>query len=195
MAKLMRIDLFNRAQLPNNHWDCALSGIPDDLKHKQIVTDYVEDIRDNIDQGKGVYWWGTYGSGKTGIAAIVVKAALSKGYMPLWISAESIPSYMCDDIYFDDGTLMRDRLFEVPLLIIDDVRLRDQTSLRSDWIERWLEAVVRRRMDNTLSTHITSNNSPYELKKLKAMYAICTEAMAFVEVKGINFRELDGKKK
>ena len=125
--------LLTRARVPSNHWDCLLSEIPDDVTYKDFIVQYTDEIAANIQAGKGLFLWGDYGTGKTGIAAIICKAALNKGYVPLWIAAESIPSYMCEDIYFDDSTLMRERMFEVPLLVIDDLRLRDQRNIKSDW--------------------------------------------------------------
>lgn len=185
----MNLKLLTQAGIPKNHWDCLISEIPDSCEYKSFIIDYTQDIKNNVLGAKGLYLWGDYGTGKTGLAAIIAKAALSKGLMSLWISAENIPQYMCEDIYFSDEVLMRDRMFSVPLLIIDDLRLRDQKAAKSDWIERWLESVIRRRMDNFLCTLITSNNSVHELKKLKAVYAITSEACTFIEIKGKNFRE------
>lgn len=185
----MNLKLLQQAGIPKNHWDCRLSEIPDTCEYKSFIVDYCNDIKNNILGAKGLYLWGDYGTGKTGLAAIIAKAALSKGYMSLWIAAENIPGYMCEDIYFSDEVLMRDRMFSVPLLVIDDLRLRDQRNVKSDWIERWLENVIRRRVDNTLTTLISSNNSVHELKKLKAVYSITSEACTFLEIKGKNFRK------
>lgn len=186
---MQRENLLKRAMIPVNHWDCNLAEIPDDFPYKKRIIQYIENLREHIDRGEGLWLWGDYGTGKTGIAAILAKAALNKGYMPCWIAAENIPAYMCEDIYFSDDLLMRDRIFQVPMLVIDDIRLREQKNLRSDWIERWLEGIIRRRRDALLVTICSSNNSPFELKKLKAVYAISQEAMEFIEVKGKNFRE------
>lgn len=186
--------LFRRACLPENHWDCRLSEIPYHAKYKSFVVEYTSNITDHIHSGKGLYLFGDYGTGKTGIAAIICKAALNKGILPLWIAAEKIPEYMCEDVYFDSDILMKDRLFDVPLLIIDDLRLREQVNLKSDWIERWLESVIRRRRDELKATIITSNDNPAKLAKLKAVYAICCEAVEFVEIKGVQFRPDSPKK-
>lgn len=185
----MNLHLLTQAGIPKNHWDCLISAIPVSCEYRDFIVRYTDNIKTNLIEGKGLYLWGDYGTGKTGLAAIIAKAALSKGYMSLWISAESIPAYMCEDIYFSEEMTMKDRMFSVPLLVIDDLRLRDQTTAKSDWIERWLESVIRRRMDNTLCTVITSNNSVHELKKLKAVYAITSEACTFLEIKGKNFRK------
>ncbi len=184
----MTDSLFKRALIPENHWDCRLSEIPDTVPYKQYIVEYTENIIANVQNAKGLFIWGDFGTGKTGIAAIICKAALNKGIVPLWIPAERVPSYMCDEIYFDNDTLMKDRLFEVPLLVMDDLRLREQINLKSDWIERWIEGVIRRRMDARKTTIITSNNNPADLAKLKAVHAICSEAMTFVEVRGHKFR-------
>lgn len=185
----MNNQLLIQAAIPRNHWDCRISEIPDTCEYKSFIIDYCADIKNNILGAKGLYLWGDYGTGKTGLAAIIAKAALSKGLMSLWISAEKIPSYICDDIYFSDELLMRDRMFSVPLLVIDDLRLRDQTNVKNDWIERWLESVIRRRMDNTLTTVISSNDSEFALRKLKSVYSITSEACRFLEIKGKNFRK------
>lgn len=179
--------LFNRARLPANHRGCLLSRIPD-LPYKSKIADYTENIREYVTQGRGLYLWGSYGTGKTAIACIVCKAALSRGLVPLWVTAESIPAYMVEDIFFDDEILMRDRMYSVDLLVIDDFRMRDQKAAKSDWIERWFENLIRRRLDAKKATIVTSNTSKFELKKLKAVYSITSEAMEFVEIAGHDFR-------
>ena len=184
----MSEELLRRARIPSNHWDCLLSEIPDEMEYKPFIVQYTDEISANLGSGSGLYIWGPHSSGKTGLASIICKAALNKGHMPLWIAAEKIPEYMCEDIYFDSDTLMRDRLYQVPLLVLDDLRLRSQQNLKSDWIERWLESIVRRRMDGKLCTIITSNNNKAALAKIEAFYAICKEALTLVEVRGHEFR-------
>lgn len=181
--------LFDEAHLPVNHRGCLLKHIPNSTPYKQKIVDYTENIRHHLSNGQGLYLWGDYGTGKTGIACIICKAALNKGFMPLWVTAESIPSYMIEDIYFADDTLMRERMFTVDLLVIDDFRIRDQKAAKSDWIERWLESLIRRRLDAGKATIITSNTAKFELAKLKAIYSIANEAMEFVEIKGHDFRK------
>lgn len=180
--------LMDRARIPENHRGCLLKNIPNGVEYKQKIVDYIENIKHHLAHGQGLYLWGEYGSGKTGLAAIICKAALSRGFVPLWVNAERIPSYMCEDIMFSEDTPMRDRMFSVDILVIDDYRIRDQRAAKSDWIERWLESVIRRRLDDKKVTIITSNTAPQQLAKLKAVFSISTEAMEFIEIEGHDFR-------
>lgn len=55
-------------------------------KARQQVGDYIDAIDDNIKQGRGLFFQGSYGTGKTYMSAVVRRHALEKGYAVLFIT-------------------------------------------------------------------------------------------------------------
>ena len=132
--------------------------------------------------------YGEYGMGKSACAAICLKAALSVcNVLGTWVRASRVAGIEIEKVMYDPTTSMADRMrFRAPLLVLDEVII----SKGGGYSERVIEDIVRCRTDAMLSTVITTN---FDLKDFKtlypAMYAVLTESMTPIPVKGHNFRE------
>lgn len=182
--------LFEVVNLPKNHWECRLSEIPE-LPYKAVLEDWIQSIRQNVQDGKGLFLYGKFGTGKSGAAAILVKAAIAKTLSCLWVAAESLPDYKIreQEFWFSEETTMMERIRAVSLLVIDDVVIRELKDQKNQWLETSLEMVIRRRMDQKLCTVITSNHNPEYIKtNVPAIASILKECCLPVRVEGKNFR-------
>ena len=112
-------EMYKFIHLPKNHWNCRLSEIPS-FNYKKRISDWIEDIRENLSNGESLYLYGGYGRGKSGIAAILMKVALAHGRFGLWINFRDLHSISInpEDTRFSEYISMLDRIKEVPLLIV-----------------------------------------------------------------------------
>ncbi|HEU5063117.1 MAG TPA: ATP-binding protein [Solirubrobacterales bacterium] len=123
----------------------------------QAARSYVENLDENLAQGKGIWFMGGTGTGKTTLGMLIAKEALAAG--------KSV------GIYFAPKLLTRirqtyqeaetenayaqffERVTSVDLLYIDDLG----SERRTDWVVEQLYAVVNERYENQRPMLITSN--------------------------------------
>jgi DNA replication protein DnaC len=128
----------------------------------QVVKRYVRDIDTNLDAGRGLWFYGSVGTGKTTLAMIVSRAALDAGrsvaiYSLPRLLAEIRATFESDS----EGSYVDflDRLAAVDLLHVDDVG----AERTSDWVLEQLYAIVNARYEEERSVIITTNLERDEL--------------------------------
>jgi DNA replication protein DnaC len=122
----------------------------------QVVKRYVRDIDENLDGGRGLWFYGSVGTGKTTLAMLVSRSALDAGrsvaiYSLPRLLAEIRATFEADS----EGSYVDflDRLALVDLLHIDDVG----AERTSDWVLEQLYAIVNARYEDERSVIITTN--------------------------------------
>ena len=120
------------------------------------VKRYVNRIDEQLDAGRGLWFVGSVGTGKTTLAMLVSKHALHAGRS---VAIYSLPDLLVriratfnddrSDAYLD----LIDRLTKVDLLHIDDVGAEKT----SDWVLEQLYAIVNARYEEERSIVITTN--------------------------------------
>jgi DNA replication protein DnaC len=122
----------------------------------QVVKRFVHDIESNLDAGRGLWFYGSVGTGKTTLAMLVSRAALDAGrsvaiYSLPRLLAEIRATFETDS----EGSYVDflDRLTAVDLLHIDDVG----AERTSDWVLEQLYAIVNARYEDERSVIITTN--------------------------------------
>jgi DNA replication protein DnaC len=125
---------------------------------------FVREIGENLDRGRGLWFFGDVGTGKTSLAMLVSKAALEAGRS---VAIYSVPRLLADikDTYEDDSgrsyTDLFDRLCEVDLLHLDDLGAEKRT----EWVLEQLYSIVNERWQNERSIVVTSNLGVDELRE------------------------------
>lgn len=184
----MRDDLFSRAKIPRNHWDCLLSKIPTTASHYEAIARYLDNISENLKEGRGLYFSNQAGRGKSGAAAIIAKCALAHRHSVLWIESEKVVTYSIgrDEYLFDEDQTVIQRAETCDLLILDEFYV-DAKARKS---EQYVERLVRTRIDDKKATILTSNVSPASLKtRYPLLYSVLTEVTEFVNFDSkVNFR-------
>ena len=155
--------------------------------YKAIVAKYVEKLADQVRKGIGLILWGPYGSGKSAIGCILLKALFVKtGQIGLWVRATDIPSFVIEKTSFDSVETYKDRMASVPLLVIDELIVRGNDRFR----ETVVEDLIRERTNEGLATIITTNLPPSELRKrYPALAAVLQECSLPIKVHGCDFRK------
>jgi DNA replication protein DnaC len=128
----------------------------------QVVKRFVREIDENLDAGRGLWFYGSVGTGKTTLAMLVSRAALDAGRS---VAIYSLPRLLAEiRATFEDGSEgsyveFLDRLAAVDLLHIDDVG----AERTSDWVLEQLYSIVNARYEDERSMIITTNLERNEL--------------------------------
>lgn len=148
--------------LPKRYRNASLeSTVVHDIRSRapgqvRVVEAFVRDIGAQLDEGRGLWLFGGPGTGKTELAMLVSKTALTAGrsvavYTLPRLLAEIRKTFDADNdaTYLD----LLDRLAAVDLLHIDDVGA-EQTS---PWVLEQLYAIVNARYEEERSIVLTTN--------------------------------------
>ena len=120
------------------------------------VRRFVNRIDENLDAGRGLWFFGSVGTGKTTLAMLVSRHALEAGRS---VAIYSLPRLLAEiRTTFDDDRSrsyvdLVDRLTAVDLLHIDDVGAEKT----SPWVLEQLYAIVNARYEDERSIVITTN--------------------------------------
>jgi DNA replication protein DnaC len=122
----------------------------------KAAKDFCRRIDENLAAGRGLLFRGDVGTGKTTLAMLISKAAMSAGHS---VAIYSLPRLLAvlratydDDAEYSLNELI-DRLCEVDLLHIDDVG----TEQSSEWVLEQLYTIVNTRYEEGRSLVLTTN--------------------------------------
>ena len=120
------------------------------------VKRYVASVGERLDEGRGLWFTGDVGTGKTTVAMLVSKAAMEADRT---VAIYSLPRLlgMLRDSYDDDSVLslneLLDRLCAVDLLHVDDVGAEQS----SPWVLEQLYSIVNTRYEEGRAMLLTTN--------------------------------------
>jgi DNA replication protein DnaC len=184
--------LLKRAYLPPVHWEASLDKVPDNLVYKKYVVNWLNSCKNNVMQAKGLMFLGKVGRGKSALAAICLKQALSLGIVSHWVSFRRLADIKINGEQFSETHSLWDRLCRVPLLVLDELQVDPSTGNRFQG--QLVEDLIRFRVDNRKCSIITSNYSTSEIEKNHpTLFSILGEAVIPIPIDGIDFRAVKRK--
>jgi DNA replication protein DnaC len=140
----------------------------DDVKQRQNVQgfdgarvtcrDFSANISERLEAGAGLVICGTVGTGKTMLASLLCRAAISAIRSASFIRARSMLDRLKD---WDTAQDFRERVEGVSLLVLDDLG----AEYKSEWSLAEIDAMISARHERRRSTVVTSNMTPVELAK------------------------------
>ena len=148
------------ARLPKRYQHVAFErapvvGMPDTVVRE--VRRYTRDVERNLDEGRGIWFVGDVGTGKTTLAMLVSRAAIDAGRSVAIYSLPRLLAVLREAIDSEDGLLrIVDDLSSVDLLHLDDLGAERAT----DWVLEQLYAIVNARYEEQRSLVITTNLDP-----------------------------------
>lgn len=153
-----------RANIPERYWtDVRLGNVPDSAPYKEDVLWYLRNLESNIARGDGLLLYSqANGTGKTGLATIVLRMALMLGFTGFYIRAAALQTAEVTDRMFDEFELVSDRVRNVDVLVLDD--LGKEHKAKSGFTENLVEDVIRERVQRAKATIITTNLLPGQLE-------------------------------
>jgi len=137
----------------------------ENAKYEDVPKNIQNLIKDIKESRRGIYIYGTCGTGKTHISyAIAKKIEDEKFKVQFWSLPELLRFFKRD---FDELNKLKDfqnsNFIQIMnykgILIIDDIGVEKM----SEWVEETLYAIINKRYEDVLPTIFTSNNSPEEL--------------------------------
>lgn len=148
----------------------------------RVIRRYVQAIDSNLDDGRGLWFVGDVGTGKTTLAMLVSKAALEAGRSVAIYSLPRLLNLIRETIDSDEGKLeFMDRLAMVDLLHVDDLGAENKT----DWVLEQLYSIVNARYESQRAILATTNLLPDQLagqigpRTVSRLQEICDDPLAF----------------
>ncbi len=152
-----------------------------------IVREYVQDYSSG--SRRGLYIYGTAGSGKTHLAVGVLKGLIARGFDGVFYNLTDLFDQMRTSFYSEGnmnarGALLRD--LERDILILDDVAAQKHTA----WVGDRLYSFINYRYQNCKTLILTTNLSPKDFTLrmgevlASRVFSMCRE----IEVKADDYR-------
>ncbi len=145
------------AVIPRRYRDVSFDRPPVSEIDPKIVAAtrrFAEDIGHHLDHGRGLWFMGPVGTGKTTLAMLVSKAALKLGRSVAIYSLPRLLNEIRDTHRAERSHVdLLDRLTAVDLLHVDDVGAERTT----DWVLEELYSIVNARYEDQRAMVITTN--------------------------------------
>lgn len=123
-----------------------------------IVKAYADNLKYNLDFGKGLILRGPAGTGKTSIAVSVLKRAIDMGKGGMMISMPNLLDNMLTLSKGDNVAFMNyeQKLRNIPLLLLDDFGAEYS---KSEWVSAKVESIIIDRYNRMKPILLTTNYS------------------------------------
>jgi DNA replication protein DnaC len=145
------------AVIPRRYRDAAFDRYPVTEMERQVVSatrKFAGNIDAHLDGGRGLWFMGPVGTGKTTLAMLVSKSALEAGRSVAIYSLPRLLNEIRDTHRAERSHVdLLDRLAAVDLLHVDDVGAERTT----DWVLEELYSIVNARYEDQRSMVITTN--------------------------------------
>lgn len=183
-------ELLRLYNVPKSKWTVSLDRVPGDLEHREPVVQYLKNLKENLETGRGLLFCGVYGTGKSSLAAIIVRAVAEHGCDPYWLEAFELATSWRPKNQQSDRRYIESRRSH--LLVVDDLGMEDDRAANHESYERLLvRQALRYRLEREGATIITTNLT---LERLEAMHgdkliALLKRHLTPVMIEGMDWGE------
>ncbi len=153
--------------IPRRYQGVSFDRAPVTLIEATVVRDvrrYVDTLEEQLREGRGIWFQGDVGTGKTTLAMLISAEALRQGHS---VAIYSLPRLlgMLRETFDDDAeaslSTLLERLAAVELLHIDDVGAEQS----SPWVLEQLYTIVNTRYEDGRAIVLTTNLDPPQLRE------------------------------
>ena len=162
-------------------------------KMKKFVTEYIENLHENFDEGRGLYITGSNGVGKTFIASLILKEAYRLRYSCKRVTfMEYCERYQrAREAFGESKDFLVGELYtnykSVDFLVLEEIGKDTDNMTRTIPI---FEDLMRYREDKGLVTIIATNISAREFSEIygKSLYSIIRGSLSLLNVEDDDMR-------
>lgn len=176
--------------------DKTFADYTNDEKALKMVRNYIRKSDEFVNDGLGMYLWGSNGTGKSHLLNCAFKRFIEKGYTVRLFSMDELVDKYTSSWYSDEQKQDLTKILrDVQFLGIDEfgknVDLSGEPLPIPDFVKRVIESVVRYRVQMKRPLWITSNTEPKYVKKVfsEDVASLLSEAVVTVCVTGGDFRK------
>ena len=145
------------SNIPIGYWLLHMKDFQGAPKLKEIVDEYIQNIKQKYMEGKSICLAGSQGTGKTMSAICILKAALKADFTVWYTTASDMLNEMTNSKTSHD---LRSILKDVDFLVIDELDSRFFTSdSAKELFSGIYESIFRYRAHNTMPTIMCSNET------------------------------------
>ncbi len=150
-------------ETPKNLRNARFSEIFLDDKAREEVLKYLKEFMNDFPNKKGVYLYGSFGSGKSYIINATLNELSRKGYSCVSVYYPTLLKKLKDSFSSKTGNYEKvyNELLMCDVLLIDDIGAENNSAWARDEV---LGGILQSRMDNEQITFFTSNFSLEELE-------------------------------
>jgi len=157
----------------------------------QTTGDYLYNLEYNVRVGRGlIYWSKDTGTGKTLLASLLMKRALSRGYDCYFTQFnEMISTFTSGWKDEAEKAWFIKRIRNVPILVVDDIGKEAKGA--SNMVDAMFDTVMRHRVAAGLPTIITTNLEPKDIRSGYGRFvmSLLSEQSQMIEVPGADYRD------
>mgnify|MGYP000385529119 CR=1 FL=1 len=123
---------------------------------------YASDFQKFKEKGKGILYFGNYGTGKTHLAAAILQDVIGQGHTGVFMSVPELISKIRASWSNEtnEGDMI-DIISEADLVVMDDLGAENT----KDWVRERLFVIINRRYEAMLPTIFTTNCNMKELRQ------------------------------
>lgn len=181
------------AAIGREYWKVSIQQIPKNLPYRKSLQEIVDSLHEDEPLGKGAIFHGSYGTGKSSSAAIVLKAGLCRGGQGYFVRALDLKKAHDKSwaTLTPEGITVWDMITRSQLVVVDDLGAEAQAEYGRGPDTRIVESLIRARYDNQLATYITTN---FDLATLSSTYSSIASILLYparfrtVAVRGKSWR-------
>lgn len=156
---------YGSAGIPKRYYDMSFEYLKqhgkfpkENAEAYRIVSDYRQNIAQNLSTGKGLILRGPAGTGKTSLGVCLLKEALAIGKGCLMIS---MPNLLDNMLTLSKGDIVafmsyEQKLRNIPLLLLDDFGAEYS---KSEWVAAKVESIIIDRYNRMRPIILTTNYS------------------------------------
>lgn len=194
-SKALRlIDLMDESNIPVGYWFLKMKDFKGSPKLGEVISEYIDNIKQNYVDGVSICLAGNQGTGKTMSSICVLKAALKHGFTAQYTTASDMMTEMTSNIKM----LTRKTLREVDFLVIDELDSRFFPSdAQKELFSSIYEGIFRFRAHNTMPTIICTNETESILNVfhgagVQSINSLNRQYLTVYPVAGVDYRKRIG---
>jgi len=170
-------------------WDKELEDFKGNEKAKNITQKYLVEIDKNIKEGKGLFYIGSNGVGKTYLLAVILKKCVLRHYSVFFTTLGDLVEMYTEGWHSDfEKRKYQACIKDVDILGIDDIgkEFRGGAGLGEIVFDNLIRYRVQRKKVNIM----TSNLQPQELRNIygESLASLLNEGMRIVKITGYDYR-------